>query len=46
MKFSFYVIWCCVREGAKSAVVNLIVVSTFRLKNGISWKIVHEKWSF
>ena len=24
----------------------LIVVSTIRLKNGISWKIVHEKWTF
>ena len=33
-------------EGAKSDIVNLIVVSTIWLKNGFSWMIVHEKWVF
>lgn len=33
-------------EGAKSGVVNLIVVSTIWLKNGNSWEFVHEKWAF
>ena len=31
-KFSFSIILCCVPEGAKSGIVNLIVVSAIRLK--------------